>query len=60
MIIDIFNDMLFIYEEMFGLFVLFYKFKMDDEVIVLVNDIDFGFVLYFYSKDFLCVWKVME
>lgn len=46
------------YEEIFGLVILFIIFEMEDEVIEMVNDSEFGFVFYFYIKDLVCVEKV--
>lgn len=59
-VVDVKVDMLVVYEEMFGLLVVFIFFDMEDEVVVVVNDIEFGLVVYFYMCDLGCVWWVFD
>lgn len=47
-------------EEIFGFVVFLFCFQIEDEVIVFVNVIFFGFVVYFYIEDICRVWCVGE
>jgi len=47
-------------EETFGPVAPLFRFKTDDEAIVMANDTEFGLAAYFYSRDLSRVWKVAE
>lgn len=47
-------------EETFGPVLAIYKFKSEDDVIAMANDIEHGLASYFYTKDMARVWRVAE
>lgn len=59
-LINVISDMLVINEEIFGFVVFLFKFDKESEVVMVVNDMDFGLVFYFYFCDLVWVWCVFE
>lgn len=56
--VDIFMNIM--YEEIFGLVVLIVMFLDIDEVIKFVNDMLFGFVVYFFIENYCCGIYIFE
>ena len=47
-------------EEIFGPVAPLFRFKSEDEVVVLANDTIFGLASYFFARDMARVWRVAE
>ncbi|KAF1852538.1 hypothetical protein Lal_00037272 [Lupinus albus] len=47
-------------EETFGPMAPLFRFKTDEEAVVLANDTEFGLASYFYSRDIGRIWRVAE
>jgi succinate-semialdehyde dehydrogenase/glutarate-semialdehyde dehydrogenase len=47
-------------EETFGPLAPLFRFKTDDEVLVMANDTEFGLAAYFFSRDIGRVWRIAE
>lgn len=47
-------------EEIFGLVMSVFDFDSEDDVIVWVNDIEFGLVVGVFIKDIQCVYWVID
>jgi len=54
------RDMAIFREETFGPVAPLFRFKTEEEVIVLANDTEFGLASYFYARDLGRVWRVAE
>lgn len=52
--------MVIVSEEIFGFVVGFFFFEMEEEVVVMVNNMEVGFVGYFFLKDLERVYCVVE
>lgn len=59
-IMDVMLVMCLVCEEFFGFVGLVFCFEDEVEVIVMVNDIEYGLVVYFYICDYGCIWWVGE
>lgn len=57
---DVKSNMLIAEEETFGPVAPLFKFKTEEEAIVMANDTLFGLASYFYSKNIDRVWRVSE
>ncbi|MDO9080548.1 MAG: NAD-dependent succinate-semialdehyde dehydrogenase, partial [Desulfuromonadales bacterium] len=47
-------------EETFGPVAPLFRFKTEEEAIVLANDTEFGLAAYFYSRDNARIWRIAE
>ena len=47
-------------EEIFGPVAPLYRFKTEEEAVMMANDTPFGLAAYFYSRDIGRVWRVSE
>ncbi|MGE8944290.1 NAD-dependent succinate-semialdehyde dehydrogenase [Leptospira interrogans] len=54
------SDMKVAREETFGPVAPLFRFKMEEDVIKMANDTEFGLAAYFYSRDVGRVWRVGE
>jgi len=54
------DDALIFSEETFGPVAPLFRFKTDEEVILLANRTEFGLASYFYSRDIGRIWRVAE
>jgi succinate-semialdehyde dehydrogenase/glutarate-semialdehyde dehydrogenase len=59
-LIDATSDMLCAREETFGPVAPVFRFKTEDEAIVLANNTEFGLAAYFYSRDIGRIFRVAE
>jgi len=57
---DVTTDMVVAREETFGPLAPLFRFKLEEEVIKLANDTEFGLASYFYARDIGRVWRVAE
>lgn len=58
--LNVMLGMMIVMEEIFGLVLLIMIYWIEDEVVVFVNDLVYGFVVYVQLKDFECVcWIVV-
>ncbi|MEO6918055.1 MAG: NADP-dependent succinate-semialdehyde dehydrogenase [Collimonas sp.] len=57
---DVTADMLVAREETFGPMAPLFRFKTEEEAVVLANDTEFGLASYFYSRDIGRIWRVAE
>lgn len=57
---DVTSDMLVAREETFGPVAPMFRFKTEEEAIVMANDTEFGLACYFYTRDIGRVWRVGE
>lgn len=49
--IEVIIEMKIVYDEIFGFVVVLFWFRSEKEVVEIVNDMEMGFVGYFYSSD---------
>ncbi len=54
------DDMRVFREEIFGPVAPLFKFKTEEEAIVMANDTEFGLACYFYARDVGRIWRVAE
>ncbi len=54
------QDMLIAHEETFGPVAPLFRFKSDDEVVKMANDVPYGLACYFYTRDLARAFKVAE
>ena len=47
-------------EEIFGPIAAIYRFKTEEEALIIANDTPFGLAAYFYSREIGRVWRVSE
>ncbi|PKN12646.1 MAG: succinate-semialdehyde dehydrogenase I [Deltaproteobacteria bacterium HGW-Deltaproteobacteria-4] len=59
-LVDVTAAMAVAREETFGPVAPLFRFKTEEEAIVLANDTEFGLAAYFYSRDNARVWRVAE
>jgi succinate-semialdehyde dehydrogenase/glutarate-semialdehyde dehydrogenase len=57
---DVTTDMVITREETFGPVAPLYRFRTDDEAVMMANDTEFGLAAYFYSRDIGRVWRIAE
>ena len=57
---DVTTEMLISREETFGPVAPLFRFKIEDEVIAMANDTEFGLAGYFYTRDLARSWRVAE
>jgi succinate-semialdehyde dehydrogenase/glutarate-semialdehyde dehydrogenase len=57
---DVSPDMLVAREETFGPVAPLFRFRTDDEAVLLSNDTEFGLAGYFYSRDVNRIWRMAE
>ena len=53
-------DMRVFSEEIFGPVAPLFKFRTEEEAIVMANDTEFGLACYFYARDIGRIWRVAE
>ncbi|MEJ7739363.1 MAG: NAD-dependent succinate-semialdehyde dehydrogenase [Chitinophagaceae bacterium] len=53
-------DMIIAREEVFGPVAPVFRFSIEEEVLRMANDTDYGLAAYFYSKDINRCWRVAE
>src|ERR1700757_2416566 len=57
---DVTTDMVITKEETFGPVAPLYRFKSEDDAVLMANDTEFGLASYFYSRDIGRIWRVAE
>jgi succinate-semialdehyde dehydrogenase/glutarate-semialdehyde dehydrogenase len=57
---DVNDSMRVFREEIFGPVAPLFKFKTEEEAIVMANDTEFGLACYFYTRDIGRIWRVGE
>jgi succinate-semialdehyde dehydrogenase/glutarate-semialdehyde dehydrogenase len=59
-LVDATPDMVIAQEEVFGPVAAVFRFRTEEEAILLANDTAYGLAAYFYSKDVARCWRVAE
>lgn len=57
---DVTEEMRIASEETFGPVAPLFRFKTEEEAILMANDTDYGLAAYFYTRDMGSVWRVSE
>lgn len=57
---DVTQEMQIARDETFGPLAPLFRFKTDDDVVVMANDTEFGLASYFFSRDIGRIWRVAE
>ncbi len=57
---DVTGEMLIAREETFGPVAPLFRFRTEEEAILMANDTEFGLAAYFYTRDIGRVWRVAE
>jgi succinate-semialdehyde dehydrogenase/glutarate-semialdehyde dehydrogenase len=59
-LLDVTSDMQIAREETFGPVAPLFRFRDEDEVLMMANRSDYGLAAYFFTRDLTRVWKMTE